>query len=270
MGYNRPQSKWMARSAMRGAYPHPMLVALVYIALTTVLGNIIMSFVSNPFEAVYYYLLETNYSVEQILRAILTPQRVMVVLAMELLLTLYYWVMGYGYSSYCLRLARREGPGYRNLLDGFWEIGRALSVNLLSALFVLLWSLVGVAVYVATIVISVIMGFPLPMLLGGVFLLVWTIRISYRYRLAVYFLLDNPGMGALEALTNSKQAMDGHTLELFVQDLSFLGWALLTPFTLGILLLWLAPYAGTADANFYHWVMYGSLPGGPEPTQPIW
>ena len=77
-------------------------------------------------------------------------------------------------------------------------------------------------------------------------------------------------MGALEALTNSKQAMDGHTLELFAQDLSFLGWALLTPFTLGILLLWLAPYAGTADANFYHWVMYGSLPGGPEPTQPIW
>lgn len=270
MGYNRPQSKRMARSAMRGVYPHPMLVALVYVALTTVLGNIVMSFVSNPFEAFYYYLLETNYSVADILSAIFTPQRVAVILAMELLLSLYYWVMGYGYSSYCLRLARREGPGYRNLLDGFWEIGRALSVNLLSALFVLLWSLVGVAVYVAAVVVAALLRFPILALVGGVFMVVWTIRIAYRYRLAVYFLLDNPGMGATEALGHSKQAMDGHTLELFFQDLSFLGWALLAPFTLGILLLWLAPYAGAADANFYHWVMYGSLPGGPEPSQPIW
>ena len=66
---------------------------------------------------------------------------------MELLLALYRWVMDYGYVSYSLRLARRERPGYRNLLDGFYTIGRALAVNVLSSLFVLLWGLIGLGGY---------------------------------------------------------------------------------------------------------------------------
>lgn len=148
MGYNRPQSKWLARDAMRGAYPHPMLVSLVYLLLTSVLGNVVMSFVSNPFDAAYYYLTQTNYPVDEIMSAIFTPSRMAVLLLMELLLNLYFWVMRYGYTSYCLRLTRREGPSYRNLLDGFYSMGRALGVNFLVALFQFLWGLIGVAVYV--------------------------------------------------------------------------------------------------------------------------
>ena len=53
---------------------------------------------------------------------------------------------------------------------------------------------------------------------------------------------------------------------LFVQDLSFLGWLLLTPFTLGILSLWIGPYMGAAEANFYSWVVYGSFPERPQPS----
>ena len=42
MGFNRPEAKYRARLAMRGAYPHPMLVTLVYILLTGVLTYAIM------------------------------------------------------------------------------------------------------------------------------------------------------------------------------------------------------------------------------------
>lgn len=51
-------------------------------------------------------------------------------------------------------------------------------------------------------------------------------------------------MGSLEAISRSKQAMRGWKGSLFVLDLSFLGWILLTPFTLGILGLWLNPIWG--------------------------
>lgn len=263
MGYNRPQSKWLARDAMRGAYPHPMLVSLVYLLLTSVLGNVVMSFVSNPFDAAYYYLTQTNYPVDEIMSAIFTPSRMAVLLLMELLLNLYFWVMRYGYTSYCLRLTRREGPSYRNLLDGFYSMGRALGVNFLVALFQFLWGLIGVAVYVVFVLVGVFLGSGLAVLMGIVSLVVWNIYISYRYRLAVYFLLDHPEMGVLEAIRSSRETMRGVTGTLFVQDMSFLGWSILSIFTLGILNLWLAPYVGCAEANFYHWEVYGSYPERP-------
>lgn len=57
--------------------------------------------------------------------------------------------------------------------------------------------------------------------------------------------------------------MRGHKGELFVMDLSFLGWWVLSAFTLGILSLWVSPYCWASEANFYHWVVYGAFPEAP-------
>ena len=107
-----------------------------------------------------------------------------------------------------------------------------------------------------------------------------SVIVTYRYRLAVYFLLDNPEMGALAAITESKRAMMGWKGELFIQDLSFLGWwlllslASLLAFSLGsifglgvggllsfltvkIASLWFSPYIWGTEANFYDWVVHG-------------
>ena len=45
--------------------------------------------------------------------------------------------------------------------------------------------------------------------------------------------------------------MDGHKADLFVLDLSFLGWCILNIFTLGIGSLWLNPYMNASRAAFY-------------------
>lgn len=269
MRYDRPEAKRLARFAMRGAYPHPMLVTLVYVLLTGVLSNVIMYFVSNPFTTAYWYLLDGNYEAEVIFRTLFTAQRVGVYLLIELLLSLYMWVMGFGYASYALRLARREGPGYRNLLDGFACLGRALLVNLLISIFTFLWGLLAMVPYIVVAIIAAVSGSGLLMGLAWVLALagvVFAVAVSYRYRLAVYFLLDNPEMGVLESITRSKETMRGNKWALFVQDLSFLGWAILSVFTLGILSLWVAPYSWASEANFYHWAVYGSFPApGPRP-----
>lgn len=45
--------------------------------------------------------------------------------------------------------------------------------------------------------------------------------------------------------------MDGHKWRLFCLHLSFIGWSLLCILTLGIRMLWLAPYIQNSTAAFY-------------------
>lgn len=267
MGFNRPEAKYRARLAMRGAYPHPMLVTLVYVLLTGVLTYAIMYFVSNPFSLAYLYLLD-GADVQDVYRYIFTAQRVGVYLLMELLVTLFGWVMQFGYTAYALGLARRTGPGYRTLLEGFACLGKALLVSFLTGLFTTLWGMLAMLPGFIVILVGslgeaegfVIIGILLFLVGVGV-----QIAVSYRYRLATYFLLDNPDMGALASITASKQAMRGHKLELFCLDFSFFWWWILSAFTLGILSLWVAPYCWASEANFYHWVVYGAFPEAPAP-----
>lgn len=265
MYFNRPEAKYRARLAMRGAYPHPMLVTLVYILLTGVLTYAIMYFVTNPFSLAYLYLVDGE-NIQDIYRNLFTVRLVGVYLLMELLITLYQWVMMFGYTAYGLGLARRTGPGYRTLLEGFAHLGKALLVGFLTGLFTTLWGLAATLPGVVVIIIGALADSYGLVFLGVLLVLcgaVVELIVSYRYRLATYFLLDNPDMGALASITASKQAMRGHKGELFVMDLSFLGWWVLSAFTLGILSLWVSPYCWASEANFYHWVVYGAFPEAP-------
>jgi uncharacterized membrane protein len=114
---------------------------------------------------------------------------------------------------------------------GFSDAGRVIVLNLLIGVFVMLWSL-----------LFVIPG----------------IMAAYSYRLAPYILLDNPEIGGREAIRRSKALMRGHRWDLFLCDLSFIGWALLTALTAGILSVWVVPYQSTTYARFYDVLTYDS------------
>ena len=73
--------------------------------------------------------------------------------------------------------------------------------------------------------------------------------ISYTQILRVK--KDNPEMKALDCINESKYLMEGYKMEYFVLRLSFIGWSLLSVFTLGILGFWLLPYMETTYAEFY-------------------
>ena len=59
-------------------------------------------------------------------------------------------------------------------------------------------------------------------------------------------------MSYIDCLKKSNELMKGHKWEYFVLNLSFIGWALLVPFTLGLLSFWLAPYMAVTECNFYN------------------
>ena len=77
---------------------------------------------------------------------------------------------------------------------------------------------------------------------------------SYSYAMTPYIVKDmvasGTQVGATDGINASKALMNGHKMDLFIFDLSFIGWFLLGVISV-IGLLWFVPYYQTAKANFY-------------------
>ncbi len=111
------------------------------------------------------------------------------------------------------------------LFKGFNMMGKSIALFLLILLFTMLWSLL----------------FVIPGIIK-----------SYSYSMAFYILAENPEMTAREALNESKLIMNGHKMDFFVLQLSFILWALLTMVTFGIASIYVMPYQQLTFTNFYH------------------
>ena len=264
MGFSRYEAKMRAKLSMRGAYPHPMLVSLIYFLVTSGVSVLVNLLVRNPFNTFYQEFIlyvSAGYDPMEVLQYLsVGGVGSTLYLFLSILINLYILVVGMGYYSYSLRLARNEQPGYRNLLDGFYMVGRVILMYILQYIFVFLWSLLGMIPYTVVFILGVVLLSPGLLILAVVLLfagIIFGIAMSYRYRLAVYFLLDHPEMGPLASITASKNAMKGWKWSLFVLDLSFLGWLILSLFTFGILMLWLQPYMRATEANFYDFATHG-------------
>ena len=73
---------------------------------------------------------------------------------------------------------------------------------------------------------------------------------SYAYALAEFIAMENPEMSASDCLRLSQERMDGHKKELFLLDLSFIGWHILCMFTFGIGYLFIAPYMAQTRIHY--------------------
>lgn len=87
--------------------------------------------------------------------------------------------------------------------------------------------------------------------LWSLLLIVPGIIKGYSYMMTMYILADEPELSAKEAMQKSMYLMDGHKMELFVLQLSFIGWMILSSLTFGLLLVYVIPYMEAATANFY-------------------
>ena len=75
---------------------------------------------------------------------------------------------------------------------------------------------------------------------------------GYSYSLAIYIKSENPNIPASTAIELSKRMTNGHKMDLFVLDMSFIGWGILSAFTLNILgILYVMPYQYASKAFAY-------------------
>lgn len=75
---------------------------------------------------------------------------------------------------------------------------------------------------------------------------------GYSYSLAMYIKSENPNIPASKAIELSTRMTNGHKMDLFVLDMSFIGWGILSAFTLNILgILYVMPYQYASKAFAY-------------------
>lgn len=90
------------------------------------------------------------------------------------------------------------------------------------------------------------------------YLFFWTLLLiipgmvkSYSYRMVPYILADNPHMDRKRAIQLSNQMTMGEKANMFILDLSFIGWYILGILALFIGVLFVAPYQNATEAELY-------------------
>lgn len=74
---------------------------------------------------------------------------------------------------------------------------------------------------------------------------------QYSYSMAMYIKYDHPDYDWRQCIKESERLMSGHKGELFILDLSFLGWMIVGSLCLGVGTLWVNAYMNAAHSQFY-------------------
>lgn len=217
---NRIELKQEAKGVVRTAAVSAYLFALLYLALTELLQG--ASVYVNGDVALYMQTYFPNVPIPSYLYPVALPATVVTLVAVVCWL-LRVLLQG-GWVLYHLGVRRGEEMPYATLFDGFGFIGKLILLNIVITLYVFLWSML----------------FIIPGIIA-----------SYRYRFAVYNLCENPDMGVMEAISMSKAQTAGYKGDLFLLDLTFIGWNLLCSLTLGILSIWIAPYIIQTNIGYF-------------------
>lgn len=121
-----------------------------------------------------------------------------------------------------------EAVSFTDFTDGLTLYLKAIGATLYTKLLIFLWSLL---------------------------LIVPGIVKSYAYSLTPFLLVEYPEMKITRAVKLSKIITNGHKMDIFTTQLSFLGWFLLEIPTLTLISFWLNPYYKMTMTNVYHAIL---------------
>lgn len=97
------------------------------------------------------------------------------------------------------------------------------------------------------------------MFFKNLFTFLWTLLFivpgiikRYEYSMIPYILSENPDIDMQKAFEESKRLTDGQKWQMFVLDLSFIGWGILGTLTFGLLgIFFVSPYSYLTKAGLY-------------------
>ena len=223
MGINRITLKRNSKQLLRTSNPNPLIMGLIYFIISYILSNL-----STRLTGVQVNIQEYTNALQTMDLAFFqniikdydpSAGAILIDIAIRILQILLHT----GFMIFVLNtLYKREGASSYNLLDRFAITGRVLVLYLLTAIYVFLWSLL--------------------FIIPGIIAL-------YRYRMALFLLLEHPELTPAQCIEESKRMMNGHKSELFSLDLSFLGWLILS--VIPFVSAYVTPYMQLTYAGFY-------------------
>ncbi len=233
--------KWMkrdAKEAMRSHRPSIYLIAFVFLLITLVLESLetrlqlpgvrvedLMA-IGDDFAAAERFVMTVASNRTTLSRLLVFAVRLMMMM------------LSGGFMLSCLCVARRSEANVGTLFEMFGWFFRFLFLNILMTVFIFLWSL-----------LLVIPG----------------IIAAYRYSMAIFIFCADPEKGALECIRESKEMTRGYKGQLFVLDLSFILWYILS--VIPFVSVFVEPYVTTTKANFYR-ALRGEFNVQQQPQQP--
>ncbi len=221
---NRVTIKAEARELLRTGRVSPVLASAIVIIAAKVLNFLSSLFQSGTtitVEELQYAMTSGDLSVLMESVAFTSPMQPFFPILFSLVMVVLYA----GLDSFCMGIYRREEMQYSSLLNGFGIIGQVLWCEILMSIKIALRSML----------------FFIPGIIS-----------AYRYRFAVYNLLNDETLTATQAIALSCRQTEGMKFDLFVLDLSFIGWTLLTSLTFGLLGIWTLPYMTLSDLGYYY------------------
>lgn len=227
-----------AREALTGKWGKGAVIALIYAVFTFILNSI-----------------SGRMQQESLIAMIINIAIVIVEIPID-----------YGLIITFIKLKRGEELGYFDFLkDGFNNFGRSWGIigNTLLKMIVPI-----LLVFLSVILMGSSLAFSTTGVVSGVSsgsssylvlvgFLIYFIAIIYSivrgllYSISNYIAYDNPEMSTKEAVEESARLMNGNRGNIFVLELSFIGWVILSMFTLFIGLFWVFPYMQVALVCFY-------------------
>lgn len=107
------------------------------------------------------------------------------------------------------------------------------------------------------------------MFLRDVFISLWSLLLivpgivkSYEYRMVPYLLAEDPTVGHREIFRRSRALMRGNKWQLFVQDMSFFLWRILSGLTFGLAgIFYVNPYIVATECEFFADLRNGEVMG---------
>lgn len=134
--------------------------------------------------------------------------------------------MAYGLAYVFIELVRNNKPvDIADVFKGFEEdFKNTFLIGLMTSIYTFLWSL-----------LFVIPG----------------IVKTYAYSFAFYIKKDHPEYDWSKCIEESIKLTDGHKMDLFILDLSFIGWYFVGSLCLGVGTLFVVPYHNASKIEFY-------------------
>ena len=129
-----------------------------------------------------------------------------------------------GYARFLLKQHDGKNTEFNDLFSQFHRYGTGFAQHFLRGLYVALW---------------------------GILLVIPGIMKSYSYAMTPFILADHPDLTATQAIEWSEELMEGHKMDLFILDLTFIGWDILAGMLWNLGHLVLNPYRNAAHAAFY-------------------
>lgn len=265
----RRQLKFQAKGLIATAKPKPLVTSLIYILVVLLVSmlstQLILTFQQSddPFgelsKSMTSVLKQSEAATdEELLEELLSNPTVQaniekiadgvaaffaspIAIILYLALDFVSGMLSIGFNIFALNTTTKTAQ-YSDLLGSFSFILRLIGYYILRTVLLFFWTLL---------------------------LIVPGIIAAYRYRMSFYLLVEHPEYSVMQCFRESSKMMRGNKMELFVMDLSFIGWTMLISM-LGCLgyavQVWFLPYYTLTNVLYYRHL---SGTGYREPTQPV-